>query len=135
VVRVSAHLSVLHPAALELPVLDPQRVRHLGEELDSPVGAHSFLGTYLELLPDRLAAVCQAVRGGDEETAMDRALSLKVTSTMVGALQLAALAEAMEALVCRGDWGAAEPLLDVLAPAVAAVLKAGTVVVNGLLQP
>ncbi|WP_308930068.1 Hpt domain-containing protein [Arthrobacter sp. SLBN-112] len=126
---------MLDPSALELPVLDPRCVRHLGEELDSPAGAHAFLGTYLELLPDRLAKVRNAVRGGDGDTAMDRALSLKVTSTMVGALQLAALAEAMEALVFRGDWAAAEPLLDVLAPAVAAVLKAGAVVVNGLLQP
>lgn len=131
----NVHLSVLDPSTLELPVLDPQRVRHLGEELDSPAGAHEFLGAYLEMLPDRLAKVSNAVCAADDETAMDRALSLKVTSTMVGALQLAALAEAMEALVCRGDWVAAEPLLDVLAPAVAAVLKAGTVVVNGLLQP
>ena len=131
----SAHLSVLDPSALDLPVLDPQRVRHLGEELDSPAGAHAFLGAYLELLPDRLASVSNAVSAGDEAAAMDRALSLKVTSTMVGALQLAALAETMEALVCRGDWAAAEPLLDALAPAVAAVLKAGAVVVSGLLHP
>ncbi|MGO4234699.1 Hpt domain-containing protein [Pseudarthrobacter sp. YAF2] len=131
----SAHLSVLDPSALELPVLDPRCVRDLGEELDSPAGAHAFLGAYLEMLPDRLAKVSNAVRGGDGDTATDRALSLKVTSTMVGALQLAALAEAMEALICRGDWAAAEPLLDVLAPAVAAVLKAGAVVVNGLLHP
>ncbi|RAX17041.1 Hpt domain-containing protein [Pseudarthrobacter sp. AG30] len=132
-VRVSAHLSVLDP--LTLPVLDPRHVRDLGEELDSPAGAHAFLGTYLEMLPDRLASVCHAVRGGDWDTAMDRALSLKVTSTMVGALQLAALAETMEALMCRGDWAAAEPLLEVLAPAVAAVRKAGGAVVNGLLHP
>lgn len=131
----SAHLSVLHPSALDLPVLDPRCVRDLGEELDSPAGAHAFLGAYLEMLPDRLAKVRNAVWAADDETAMDRALSLKVTSTMVGALQLAALAEAMEALICRGDWAAAEPLLDVLAPAVAAVLKAGAVVVNGLLHP
>lgn len=63
---------------------------------------------------------------------MGRALSLKVTSTMVGALQLAALAETVEALICRGDWAATEPLLDLLAPA---VRKVGTVVVNGLLHP
>ena len=69
------------------------------------------------------------------DTAMDRALSLKVTSTMVGALQLAALAETMEALLCGGDWAAAEPLLEVLAPAVAAVRTAGGAVVNGLLHP
>ncbi|MFF1881331.1 Hpt domain-containing protein [Pseudarthrobacter sp. NPDC058196] len=129
----STHLSVLDP--LTLPVLDPQCVRDLGEELDGPAGAHAFLGAYLELLPDRLVRVSNAVSTGDEEAAMDRALSLKVTSTMVGALQLAALAETMESLVCRGDWAAAEPLLEVLAPAVAAVRKAGAAVVNGLLHP
>ncbi|WP_285245865.1 Hpt domain-containing protein [Pseudarthrobacter sp. fls2-241-R2A-127] len=131
----NTHFSVLDPAALELPVLNPQRIRDLGEELDSSAGAHAFLGNYLEMLPDRLSMVAKAVCAGDVETAMDRALSLKVTSTMVGALQLAALAETMEALICRGDWAAAEPLLDLLAPAVAAVRTAGAVVVNGLLQP
>ena len=119
---------------LDLPVLDPRHVRDLGEELDSHAGARAFLRTYLEMLPDRLSSVCHAVRGGDGDTAMDRALSLKVTSTMVGALQLAALAESMEALLCGGDWAAAEPLLEVLAPAVAAVRTAGAAVVNGLLH-
>jgi HPt (histidine-containing phosphotransfer) domain-containing protein len=135
VVRVSAHLSVLDPSALDLPVLDPRCVRTLGEELDSPASAHAFLAAYLEVLPDRLATVSNAVCAADGDTAMDRALSLKVTSTMVGALQLAALAETMEALIYRRDWAAAEPLLEVLAPAVAAVLKAGAVVVNSLLHP
>ena len=129
----SGHLSVLDP--LGLLVLDPQHVQDLGEQLDSPAGAHAFLGSYLEMLPEWLSTVAKAVCAGDGETAMDRALSLKVTSTMVGALQLAALDETMEALICRGDWAAAEPLLDVLAPAVAAVRTAGAVVVNGLLQP
>ncbi|TQJ33591.1 hypothetical protein FBY36_0807 [Arthrobacter sp. SLBN-122] len=54
---------------------------------------------------------------------------------MVGALHLTAMAETTEALVCRGDWAAAEPLLDVLAPAVAPVRKAGAAVVNDLLHP
>lgn len=131
----SAHLSVLDPSAAQLPVLDPRCIRDLGEELDSPAGAHAFLGTYLEMLPDRLAKVGKAVSAADEETAMDRTLSLKVSSTMVGALQLAALAETMQVLVCRGDWAAAEPLLEVLAPAVTAVRKAGAAVFSGLFHP
>ncbi|WP_371818121.1 Hpt domain-containing protein [Pseudarthrobacter sp. C4D7] len=118
-----------------LPVLDPRRLADLGEELESHPGALSFLGSYLELLPDRLASVSAAVRAGDEAAAMDRALSLKVTSTMVGALQLAAVAEALEPLVCAGDWNALDGVLQDLAPAVAAVQKAGTAVVNGVLHP
>jgi hypothetical protein len=42
------------------------------------------------MLPDRLSKVSTAVCSADGDTAMDRALSLKVTSTMVGALHLAA---------------------------------------------
>ncbi|MDQ0800088.1 Hpt domain-containing protein [Arthrobacter sp. SLBN-112] len=124
-----------HFPALDLPVLDPRCLGVLGEELESLSGALAFMASYLDLLPDRLASVCAAVRTADEDTAMDRALSLKVTSSMVGALQLAALAGTMEALVCRGDWPGAEPLLDVLAPAVAAVRAAGAAVVNALVHP
>ena len=130
----TVHLPVLD-SVTDLPVVDPRCIADLGEDLDSSAGAHAFLSSYLEMLQDRLSTVSTAVCAADGDSAMDRALSLKVTSTMVGALQLAALAETMEALICRGDWAAAEPLLDLLAPAVAAVRTAGAVVVNGLLHP
>jgi hypothetical protein len=116
-------------------VLDSRCLRAFGEELESLYGALAFLGSYLELLPARLASVAAAVHAAVGAAVMNRALSLKVTSTMVGALQLAAAAGALEPLVCAGDWTALDALLHVLAPAVAAVEKAGTAVVNGVLHP
>ena len=124
-----------HLPALGLPVLDPRCITDLGEELESLPGALDFLSSYLELLPDRLGAISAAVRAADGDAAMDRALSLKVTSTMVGAVQLAALAEALEPPVRGGDWLTLDAMLHVLAPAAAAVRKAGAAVVNGLLHP
>lgn len=120
---------------LGLPVLDPKSLADLGEELDSMPMAVAFLGDYLELLPERLASVSAAIRSADRAAALDRAISLKITSTMVGAMQLAALAEAMEPLVCAGDWTALDRLLQVLAPAATAVQKAGAAVVNGRFHP
>jgi HPt (histidine-containing phosphotransfer) domain-containing protein len=122
------------PPASGLPVLDPQCIQQLGEELESLPAALSFLASYLNLLSDRLATICAAVGSADSDAAVDRTLSLKVTSDMVGARQLAALAEALEGLVCSEDWGSAEPLLEVLATAVAAVVAAGRTVIEGRVQ-
>lgn len=83
----------------------------------------------MDFLPERLATLCAAVALEDGAAAMDRVLSLKVSSTMVGACQLSALAEVLQGLVCTGNWAAAEPLLEVLEAAVAAVLAAGRVAV------
>lgn len=93
-VSVNAPLS-----ALGLPVLDPRCIHDRGE-MESLPGALDFLSSYLELLPDRLGAIRATVRAADGAAAMDGALSLRVTSTMAGAMQLAALAEAL----CR--WSA-----------------------------
>ena len=111
------------------PVLDPVCIRELGEELDHAL-ALRFLSAYLDLLPERLATFCAAVLLEDTAAAMDRVLSLKVASTMVGAARLAALAEVLQGLVCTGNWAAAEPLLEVLAADVAAVLAAGRAAVG-----
>lgn len=116
----------------DVPVLDRQYMSQLGEELESVPRALAFLSSYLQLLPARLASISSAVRAGDADTGMDRAISLKVTSAMVGALQLAAYAEVLETLVGRGDWGAAELLLDVLERAAAGVQTASKGVLHNI---
>lgn len=116
----------------DAPVLDRQYISDLGEELESLPRALAFLSSYRELLPDRLASISSAVCAGDGDTATDRAISLKVTSVMVGALQLAAYAEMLETRVGRGDWGGAELLLDVLERAAAAVQTATEVVLHNI---
>lgn len=122
-----------HLPALDLPVLDPACIREMGEELDH-ASALTFLSAYLDFLPERLATLCAAVALEDGAAAMDRVLSLKVSSTMVGACRLSALAEALQGLVCTGNWAAAEPLLAELAASVTAVLAAGRAAV-GTFQP
>ncbi|WP_231994331.1 Hpt domain-containing protein [Pseudarthrobacter equi] len=102
----------------------------MGEELGCHGSALTFLSAYLDFLPQRLATFCAAVLLEDTAAAMDRVLSLKVSSTMVGAARLAALAEVLQGLVCTGNWAAAEPLLEVLDADVAAVLAAGRAAVG-----
>lgn len=96
----------------------------MAEELDLE-SALTFFSAYLDFLPERLATFCAAVVLEDADAAMDRVLSLKVSSTMVGARRLSALAEVLQGLVCTGNWAAAEPLLAVLDAAVTDVLEAG----------
>lgn len=104
-----------------LPVLDPECLRLLGEELGDPAGAAAFLAGYRELLPARMDSISCAVAAQDFEAAMDRVLSLKVTSTMVGARQLAGLSAELELLVRVESWAAARAAVHGLARAVAAL--------------
>lgn len=108
-----------------LPVLDFQCIRDLGEDLSSPVAAREFLATYLELLPSRLAAVMSTVSVQDSNAAMDRVISLKVSSSMAGALRLSALSAELELMVRAGAWQSADAALALLAEAVAAVQAEG----------
>ncbi len=65
---------------------------------------------------------------------MDRVLSLKVTSAMVGAVQLSVLTEGLEAMVRQGDWAVAEAAMETLGHAVAGARLAGAVLIHGYLR-
>lgn len=117
-------LSPLQQNMDHLPVLDFQCIANLGEEMDNPAAAQAFLATYLELLPERLTYITAAVSVKDKEAALDRAVSLKVTSSMVGARQLAALSTELESLVRTAAWTSAAEALEPLGEAVQAVQRA-----------
>lgn len=114
-------LSPLQQNMDHLPVLDFQCIANLGEEMDNPAAAQAFLATYLELLPERLTCITAAVSVKDKEAALDRVVSLKVTSSMVGARQLAALSTELESLVRTAAWTSAAEALEPLGEAVQAV--------------
>jgi HPt (histidine-containing phosphotransfer) domain-containing protein len=69
-------------------LLDPSVLDILGAEIECPSVTVDFLRTYLEMLPNRLKRIASAIEDQDDESALDSVLSLKVTSTMVGALRM-----------------------------------------------
>ncbi len=72
----------------QLPVLDQRILDDLGAELADPDGARRFVGTYAQLLPQRIGAVEAALASRDTEAAVVALLSLHVSSSMVGARRL-----------------------------------------------
>lgn len=70
------------------PVLDASRYRQLAIELKSNDDAMRFIADYWHMLPERVSRILAVLRDGDAAAAMDAVLSLKVTSSMTGALQV-----------------------------------------------
>lgn len=87
------------------PVLDPDVVRRLGEELRDPQTAARVAEEFVSVLAGRTRRLRAAVSGRRDDEALDRVLSLKVTAAMVGARSLQVQAERLEGLVRAGRWG------------------------------
>lgn len=79
------------------PLLERSVLNRLREELDDDEGIWKvFVQNFIALLPERLERIRQALTTGDTRGSMDAVLSLKTSSQMVGAEQLACLAMALE---------------------------------------
>jgi HPt (histidine-containing phosphotransfer) domain-containing protein len=91
----------------ELPVLDPRALRRLGNELHDHSVARSVAQRFVELLPDRTRTLSRALRLRDLDSALEVALSLKVTSATIGGCRMQAVASDVEQSLRRGSWGRA----------------------------
>lgn len=78
----------------ELPVLDRHILDNLGAELSSRAGALRFAETFVQMLPERVAAVESALTDTDPDAAVVALLSLNASACMVGARQLQELSAA-----------------------------------------
>ncbi len=67
-----------------------------------------FATSFLSLLPVRVSRILTALQSRDAGAAMDGVLSLKVTSSMVGALRMEQLCLCLEGALATGDFAAAE---------------------------
>jgi len=108
------------------PPLDPAVLAELAENTDVDF-VRQVIDTYLEDSPQLLAALRQALAGGDAETARRAVHSLKSNSASVGAGGLAEQAREAEQLAKAGDLAAVAGRQDGLAAEfarVAAALKA-----------
>jgi signal peptidase I len=99
--------------------LDDAALGRLADDLDDPAYPVTFAARYQQLLPQRLDRISTALGsdGGPEDAAdldaaLDASLSLKVSSTTVGALELEQLASVIELSVRRRDVAAARSLAD-----------------------
>lgn len=108
--------SLLSPDASEpLPLLDVGVLAELEDELAGSGLAQRFARDNLAMWEQRFSKLAEAVASLDREAALDAAISLKVSSTMVGGIRLAKLAEVLEALVRRGDFPRGLVVVDSIA--------------------
>lgn len=86
-----------------MTVLDTAVIARLGTDLGDPCFVRRFVATYRDMLPGRVQRVFSALDTGDSDDLMDAVLSLRTSSTTVGATALAALADDVEQQVRRAD--------------------------------
>lgn len=86
-----------------LPLLDPVVLQDLEDELGRPDLAAGFAKDYVGLWEQRERRLSASLAEEDLEAALDSAISLKVSSSMVGARRLASLAQVLESAVRGGE--------------------------------
>lgn len=94
------------PAEPPTPVLDPECLRELAEE-STTAAAESFAASYRALLPERIDRILQSVGTGNRHKGIEAALSLKVASSMAGALRMSQLCRKLELALSMADMAAA----------------------------
>ena len=90
-----------------MTVLDERTLEALAESLGSPQIARVLAEKYRAMLAPRVERLTAALAEQDVDTALDAVKSLRVSSIMVGALELAELAGLIETAVQRCDLSAA----------------------------
>jgi HPt (histidine-containing phosphotransfer) domain-containing protein len=99
-------------AAGLLPLVDAAVLEELEDELAGSGLAQRFARDYAAMWDQRRSRLAAAVNSQDSDSALDAAISLKISSAMVGGLRLAKLAELLEALIRRGDFGQGQVLME-----------------------
>lgn len=91
--------------------VEPEVLAELEAGLESPELARGFAHDFAALWDQRFTRLAAAVQGEDHVAALDTVVSLRITSAMVGALQLSRAAQAVEEAVHRGSFAQARELL------------------------
>lgn len=93
------------------PLVDPDVLHDLEDQLDSRDAARAFVRDYVAVWDERDGRISSAIARRNQAASIDAVLSLKITSTMVGATQLVSLATALEELLREGKLEEAESAL------------------------
>lgn len=86
-----------------MQVLDTSVLDQLATDLADAGFVCTFAGKYRAMLPGRVGRVCRALSACDVDDAMDAVLSLRVSSTAVGAEELATISGRLEADLRCGE--------------------------------
>jgi hypothetical protein len=113
-------------------VFNARTLTGLGEDLESPEVAVQFAVNYLGRLHSRVNRIQWSITCGDYEDALKAAVSLRVTSVVVGAEALAAHATEVEAAVRAG---APAPATEAAAPLPKAAARAAMAISHHLRLP
>lgn len=94
-----------------LPLVDPDILEDLENQLNGPDLAVRFARDYAAMWDQRYSRLAAAVDSQDRASALDAAISLKITSAMIGGVRLAQLAETLEHVIRQGDFGQGQSLM------------------------
>ena len=86
-----------------MSTFDPRDLDRLASDVSHWPFMVSFAEKYRRLLPRRVARILAATEEGDVDAAMDATLSLRVASSIVGALELVEMAQYVEGRLRGGD--------------------------------
>lgn len=92
--------------------VDAEVLRDLEEQLAGPSIVQRFIQDYVSLWQRRHETLAAAIERQDAEAALDAAISLKVSSSMVGGIPLARLAKELQETIQAGNFPAGEELLS-----------------------
>lgn len=95
-----------------LPLVDAAVLEELEDQLAGTQLARQFARDYASMWEQRYTRLATAVESQDGRAALDAAISLKITSAMVGGVRLAKLAELLEAVIRLGDFGQGQALME-----------------------
>lgn len=106
-----------------MTVFDPSAVRQLETDTQSRDFVRTLIDTYQRMLDARVERILAALHASDAEQGLDAALSLRVSSIMTGAVEVAGIATHVADSLRSDDVAAARPHA-VLLPAAAARARA-----------
>lgn len=98
-----------------LPLLEPAALEALTEDTGAPGMALQFARDFAGLWDQRHARLRNSVEQEDLTMAIDAAISLKVTSALVGGSRLAHLAHTLDTALRQGNLREAPTLLALIA--------------------
>lgn len=101
--RAPAQLAAPLSKSEDLPLVDRTVLEDLEEQLGRPDMARNFARDYSALWGQRERSLVDSLKREDHAAALDAAISLKVSSAMVGGLRLARLAQFLEGALRNGD--------------------------------
>ncbi|MBG6179725.1 Hpt domain-containing protein [Arthrobacter sp. CAN_A1] len=94
---------MIDPPRRRVPLVDQDTLRALGDQLENPSAVKTFVADFIQVWDERYLKLADTVERRDRDAALEAVLSVRTTSTMVGAARLANLAANLEELIRLGD--------------------------------